>query len=307
MRRHRSTWLTRLVLTDRAATDPILVIAAIAVSLVLLVGGSFAVTGFIDRSKDLNAQKDLAAVRVIEADAANSGGFINYDSLSSPPPGVAYDATEGSKVRATACTDGWVAASTSPTGKTFVSTSASTATEEAPAATIKLPSCATRATVTDLVNTVPTLRQVFPTPITVDDFNRVVDQKDGPAGTPGPTAVRIGLDAGMRDPARWAPMTPGKQQTWVIAGWFLAPPEVPDSGAMNLGVRWGNRYTNDGVENMYYYAGQAWPDKYRTWTYLRHEITFTPDSTAGPHITTNISPTSGTPWWASNLTFTQIR
>lgn len=307
MRRHRSTWLTHLIVTDRAATDPILVIAAIAVSLVLLVGGSFTVSGLINRSKDANAQQDLAAVRVIEADAANDGGYVNYDSLSSRAPGVAYDPTEGSKVRAAACSDGWVAASTSQTGKTYVSTSATTTTEEAPAATIKLPSCATRDTVTDLVNTVPTLRQVFPTPITSGDFNRVVDQKDGPAGTPGPTAVQLGLDAGQRDPSRWAPMTPGKQQTWVIAGWFLATADVPANATLTFGVRWGDHYTNDGVANNYYYSGQAFSDKYRTWTYLRKEITFTPDSTAGPHITTNITANNGVPWWASNLTFTQIR
>lgn len=307
MRRHRSTWLTRTVLTDRAATDPILVIAAIAVSLVLLVGGSLTVSGLIDRGKNLNAQKDLAAVRVIEADAANNGSYINYDSVSSPPPGVTYEPGPDSKVRTATCADGWVAASASPTGTTYVASSVSTAVQEAPAATIKLPACATRDTVTDLVSTVPTLRQVLPTPIVSGDFNFVADQKDAPAGTPGPTAVRIGLDAGMRDATRWAPMTPGKQQTWVIAGYFYAPPELGNADPITFGVRWGNRYTNDGVENNYFYGSRIYAEKFRTWTYHRQEITFTPDSTAGPHITTNITSNTGTPWWASNLTFTQIR
>jgi hypothetical protein len=265
------------------------------------------VAGLINRSKDANAQKDLAAVRVIEADAVNSGGYINYDSLSSQAPGVTYDATEGSKVRAVACSNGWVAASASLTGKIYVTTSASTVVQESPAATLKLPTCATQDTVSDLVNTVPTLRQVFPKPITSDDFAFVSDQKDAPAGAPGPTAVRLGLDSGISSAAKWAPMVPGKQQTWVIAGYFYAPPETADGSPLTFGVRWGNRYTNDGVENNYFYGDRIYPQGFRTWSYFRYEITFTPDSTAGPHITTNMTSNTGTPWWASNLTFTQIR
>lgn len=52
--------------TDNGATDPILVIAAIAVSLILLVSGSFAVAKLIDNGKDLNAKDDLHKVAVAE-------------------------------------------------------------------------------------------------------------------------------------------------------------------------------------------------------------------------------------------------
>ena len=60
---------------DRAATDPILVIAAIAVSLVLLVGGSLAVAGVLNNARDLNARGELEHVAVAEASAiADSAG-----------------------------------------------------------------------------------------------------------------------------------------------------------------------------------------------------------------------------------------
>ncbi|WIB65905.1 hypothetical protein [Curtobacterium sp. MCBD17_040] len=70
--------MRRLFHMDRAATDPILVIAAIAVSLVLLVGGSFAVAGLISNGKNLNAKKDLAAVvSAEEAWQADDGGYTS--------------------------------------------------------------------------------------------------------------------------------------------------------------------------------------------------------------------------------------
>jgi hypothetical protein len=53
--------------SDRGATDPILVIAAIAVSLVLLVGGSFAVSGIVTSGHNLNAKTDLDKISVAES------------------------------------------------------------------------------------------------------------------------------------------------------------------------------------------------------------------------------------------------
>ncbi|WIE80887.1 hypothetical protein [Curtobacterium sp. MCSS17_016] len=49
-------------------------IAAIAVSLVLLVGGSFAVAGVLDRGHDLNAKDMLSKVAAAEAAVAGGGG-----------------------------------------------------------------------------------------------------------------------------------------------------------------------------------------------------------------------------------------
>jgi hypothetical protein len=59
---------------DAGATDPILVIAAIAVSLVLLVGGTFAVSGMLSNAKDLNAKGDLDKIATSEAAVASGGG-----------------------------------------------------------------------------------------------------------------------------------------------------------------------------------------------------------------------------------------
>ncbi|WIE80882.1 hypothetical protein [Curtobacterium sp. MCSS17_016] len=67
--------MPRFLRHDRAATDPLLVIAAIAVSLVLLVGGSFAVAGVLNNARDLNAKNELEHVAVAEAAAiADSTG-----------------------------------------------------------------------------------------------------------------------------------------------------------------------------------------------------------------------------------------
>lgn len=49
---------------DRAATDPILIIAGIAITLILLVGGSFAVSGFMNNARNLNVQSDLDRIAV---------------------------------------------------------------------------------------------------------------------------------------------------------------------------------------------------------------------------------------------------
>ncbi len=69
---------------ERGATDPILVIAAIAVSLVLLVGGSFAVAGIITNGKNLNAKSDLSKVSVAEVAAfAQADSYLAYTHLKS--------------------------------------------------------------------------------------------------------------------------------------------------------------------------------------------------------------------------------
>ncbi len=62
--------------SDRAATDPVLVIAAIAVSLILLIGGSFAVAGMIANGKDLNAKADLDRVATAETALSASGKSV---------------------------------------------------------------------------------------------------------------------------------------------------------------------------------------------------------------------------------------
>lgn len=92
---------------ERGATDPILVIAAIAVSLVLLVGGSFAVAGIISNGHNLNAKSDLDKVSVaMVADYAQNDRFQAYDKKAAKGStlralevgGVGFTPTEGGKL-----------------------------------------------------------------------------------------------------------------------------------------------------------------------------------------------------------------
>lgn len=70
-----------LIKTERGAADPMLVLGSIAVLLVLLLGGAFAVVGFINSSHDTNAQSDLDKVSVAEtAYFTQNTAFIPYDS-----------------------------------------------------------------------------------------------------------------------------------------------------------------------------------------------------------------------------------
>ncbi|MGW8431514.1 hypothetical protein ACWGJ9_10525 [Curtobacterium citreum] len=150
--------MRRLLRSDRAATDPILVIAAIAVSLVLLVGGSFTVSGLIGNAHTNNAKADLDRIAVAEAAALADGGkYQPYDSIGENELGATtlgkFTLTDGSYASAQTCTtgDGWWAAVQASNGATWVRTSATTAATLAPAATIRIPTCATRAQVDDLI------------------------------------------------------------------------------------------------------------------------------------------------------------
>jgi hypothetical protein len=74
-----TTMKLKLIRSDRGATDPILVIAAIAVSLVLLIGGSFAVSGIVTSGHNLNAKTDLDRASVAEsAYYAERDVFVAY-------------------------------------------------------------------------------------------------------------------------------------------------------------------------------------------------------------------------------------
>ncbi len=150
---------TSRIRADEAATDPILVIAAIAVSLVLLVGGSFAVSGMINNAKDLNAKSDLNKVAVAEAAASaggvvaagqtpgtngslvftGSGGYLNWavtadgvitgdkdaDGNYLNGGSVGFTPTAGIATKVIANSNAWVAGTLSPTGKTYWQSSAS--------------------------------------------------------------------------------------------------------------------------------------------------------------------------------------
>lgn len=68
---------------ERGATDPILVIASIAITLALLLGGTFMITQVISNAKNLNAKSDLDKISVVEASLyASSDNYTVYDSTS---------------------------------------------------------------------------------------------------------------------------------------------------------------------------------------------------------------------------------
>lgn len=159
------------VLGDRAATDPILVIAAIAVSLVLLVGGSFAVAGIIDNGKDLNARNDLQLIATAEAAVhATAGGYASYartaagvesgEDADPEAPGtqllsgvaVGFTLSEGTGVRVVAADCGWIAGTKSGTGKVYLRSSATATDFRPPATEMPLPDCFDAADVTALVD-----------------------------------------------------------------------------------------------------------------------------------------------------------
>ena len=67
--------------SERGATDPILIIAGIAITLILLVGGSFAVAGFMNNARDLNAKADLDRIATVQAKNAATNGLIPKEYL----------------------------------------------------------------------------------------------------------------------------------------------------------------------------------------------------------------------------------
>ena len=122
---------------ERGATDPILVIAAIAVSLVLLVGGSFAVAGMIANGKNLNAKGDLDKIATAETAVSSGGGtYLNWAITAAGVPtldggkdlskgDVGFTPTDGEDIKVNANANGWIAAVKSTAGPTYWRTSTS--------------------------------------------------------------------------------------------------------------------------------------------------------------------------------------
>lgn len=75
----RTHWRARLtelrgLRDERGATDPVLIIAGIAITLILLVGGTFAVGGFMANAQNLNTKSDMDRVRTaVQARTAVEG------------------------------------------------------------------------------------------------------------------------------------------------------------------------------------------------------------------------------------------
>jgi len=152
--------MRRRLRQDRAATDPLLVIAAIAVSLVLLVGGSFTVGGVVSQAKHLNAQNDLNLLAVAEASAlANGYGYQPFDSQGEKylqeTADTSFTLSDGGYMAAAVCPagtgNGWWAAARAADGTVWVRTSETNQAFQTPAAGITLPSCVTLNWASDLV------------------------------------------------------------------------------------------------------------------------------------------------------------
>ncbi len=124
---------------DRGATDPILVIAGIAITLILLVGGSFAISGFIANAHDTNAKGDLDRIATAEAAfmAENDrfgtlavGPDVSTEDLSLAQASVGFTPTAGNNTRVRTSPSGWAAVTKSGSGKVFFRSSESSAVHE---------------------------------------------------------------------------------------------------------------------------------------------------------------------------------
>lgn len=126
---------------DDGSTDPILLIAGIAITLILLIGGSFGISGIITNSQDTNAKMDLD--RVNTAQAAIMAASDQYlpsalgprvlpakqdDSLAEAE--VGFVPSDGSTMVISVGRSGWAAMTDSASGKTFLRTSTSPSTVE---------------------------------------------------------------------------------------------------------------------------------------------------------------------------------
>ncbi|WIE81346.1 hypothetical protein [Curtobacterium sp. MCSS17_016] len=193
--------------SDRGATDPILVIAAIAVSLVLLVGGSFTVSGVIANAKNANAKNDLALIATAEAATQADGSSylawgitaagvvsgdtnLNGDRLDKSK--VGFTTTPGVAINVNANTDGWVAAATSSTGAKFFRSS-----KQSTIFTGSIPASAYAAGLTDPSSPAPYNAAVECPPLPYDTYTAQVytDQYAGAviAATASTLTIRVNL------------------------------------------------------------------------------------------------------------------
>ncbi len=120
---------------ERGATDPILIIAGIAITLILLVGGSFAISGFIGNAHNLNAKGDLDRVATAQASFRAENDRFAALRLNITNPGhtdrelqgtaIGFTPTDGNPVIVSGTSSGWAAVTRSASGEIFIRTSAS--------------------------------------------------------------------------------------------------------------------------------------------------------------------------------------
>lgn len=129
------------VSSDAGATDPTLIVAGIAITLILIVGGSFAVSGFIANAQNLNAKADLDRVAVSQSAAmTHTDGYLplawgdkvlpdkHNEALSVEP--IGFIPSDGVNLVVRSSPSGWAALVESASGAHYVRTSLSTETIE---------------------------------------------------------------------------------------------------------------------------------------------------------------------------------
>ncbi len=122
---------------ERGATEPVLIIAGIALTLILLVGGTFAVTGLVRSAQDINAKQDLD--RVVSAQAAVMTAKETYLPTAVGPKVLSSKVNKAllteqlgiepgdqNTLVVAASGNGWAAMAQSASGATFLRTSTST-------------------------------------------------------------------------------------------------------------------------------------------------------------------------------------
>ena len=198
---------------DSGATDPILIIAGIAITLILLVGGTFAVAGFMNNARDLNAKGDLD--RVATAQTAAMASTDTYQPSAAGPRimsgkangslasgGIGFVPSDDTTVVVAVGQEGWAALAESSSGASFLRTSESSATIKVDAADIR------------------------------EDFlitaleGRLVDSNASAASTDTSQVVKFPSDVSVYNLA-W---------TWVDAVWGLPADSRPEPGASRPGT-----------------------------------------------------------------------
>ncbi|WIE81057.1 hypothetical protein [Curtobacterium sp. MCSS17_016] len=140
---------------DRGAVDPILVIASITVTLILLVAGAFNVGDISRKNADDAAKNDLRMLAAAEKTYfASQMAFTFYDSTSNASTLTPQGLQPSTRVAAAACGDGWVAAAKSSSGAVLTMTSKAPTFGDQSGNNLTLPSCASPSLVTSVVSNV---------------------------------------------------------------------------------------------------------------------------------------------------------
>lgn len=138
----------RFIKDDRGATDPVLIIAGIAITLILLVGGSFAVTGFMNNARDLNAKGDLdrvataqtaamASTDAYQPSASGPGILASKKNTALASGNIGFTPSDDVNIVVEAGQEGWAALAESASGALFLRTSESNAIVQVDASTIR--------------------------------------------------------------------------------------------------------------------------------------------------------------------------